>query len=61
MQKFSSKNINDSYRPHLREPTKDSLPLVALAVGAFLIVFTSLFSMDLLLQIVWQDTPIIVL
>lgn len=61
MQKSSSKNITPSYRAHLREPAEDSFPLYAFAVGALLLVFSSLFTMSLLLKIVWQETPLFVL
>ena len=61
MQKPTSKNINTTYRAHLREPKEDSLPLAALTIGALLLVFTSLFTMNVLLQIVWKDSPLFVL
>ena len=61
MQKTTSKNVSRSYRPHLREPKEESFPLAALAVGAILIVFSSLFTMNVLLQIVWKDSPLFVL
>ena len=61
MQKPTSKEINSTYRPHLREPKEDSFPLFALALGAIVLVFTSLFTMNVLLQIVWKDSPLFVL
>lgn len=61
MSKSTTQNNRPSYRSHLHESKELLLPLVALWFLAIVMIISSLIATNLLLKIVWTDTPIFVL